>query len=388
MKSFAIVIICFKRLDGIKRLLGSLERVDYCGRQDINLIFSIDYSGNTDVEDFANDYQWKYGHKTVRAFKENLGLKRHVLMCGDLTEQYDIVAVLEDDTFVSNSFYSYANQAAEFYYEDERIGGIALYSYQKNWQKWLLRFEPQKSEADAYFMKIAQSWGQVWTRPQWSSFKTWYNNNLVFDKSDDIPSNLRSWPESSWLKFYCLYLIRTNRFFLYPYYGLSTNFSDPGEHVIIQLTDYQVELVDNKREWRFEALNFDKSIIYDEYMERCGLGKYLGVDEDELTVDLYGTRNRKYYKRFVLSMESLKYKIVKSFDLSLRPIEMSVINDLPGNDIFLYDTQEYGSHGKTHFDERLLIYSIRSSDFNSIFRLLFSSKLRSKVNGLLKGEHG
>ena len=42
MKSFAIVLVCYKRLSGIQRLLKSLEVVDYSGRNDITLIFSID----------------------------------------------------------------------------------------------------------------------------------------------------------------------------------------------------------------------------------------------------------------------------------------------------------------------------------------------------------
>lgn len=386
MKSFAIVLVCYKRLDGIKRLVGSLEKVDYCGRNDINLIFSIDYSGNSDVEIFANNYQWRFGPKFVRAFKEKQGLKKHILSCGDYTDDFDIVTVLEDDTFVSNSFFSYAYQASEFYYSDDRIGGVSLYAYQKNWLKWLLRFEPQKTEHDVYFMKIAQSWGQVWTKPQWRNFRNWLSTNSVFEKYDDIPFNLNSWPETSWLKFYCLYLIRTNRYFVYPYYGMSTNCSEIGEHASLRSTDYQVELIENKAKWSFDIFNPDKSVIYDEYMERCGLGKYVGVDDDELTVDLYGTRNKKYYKRYVLSMEGLGYRRLKSFDLCLHPIEQSIIHGLPGSSIILYDSSIVDSSSNTHFDEQLLIYSIRSSDFNQICKLLLSSKIRKKMMKILRKE--
>lgn len=63
MRSFAIVLICYNRIGGIKRLLSSLENVDYDGRTDINLIFSIDNSGTNVVENFAKKYNWPYGPK-------------------------------------------------------------------------------------------------------------------------------------------------------------------------------------------------------------------------------------------------------------------------------------------------------------------------------------
>ena len=161
MKSFAIVVIGYNRLPGLKRLVESLEKVDYNGRSDINLIFSIDNSGKKDVEEYAKQYHWPHGKKHIRVFPERQGLKKHILSCGDFTEKYDIVAILEDDLYVSDSFYNYAYQAVEYYFEDDNVAGISLYGFQKNWLDWVLRFEPQKNEFDTYFLKIAQSWGQV-----------------------------------------------------------------------------------------------------------------------------------------------------------------------------------------------------------------------------------
>ena len=42
--NFGIVIIGYSNVDGIKRLLDSLDRVDF-GNDELLLIFSIDYSG-------------------------------------------------------------------------------------------------------------------------------------------------------------------------------------------------------------------------------------------------------------------------------------------------------------------------------------------------------
>ena len=230
MKSFAIVLICYNRIGGIKRLLSSLENVDYDGRTDINLIFSIDNSGTNVVENFARKYNWPYGPKTIRTFNERQGLKKHILQCGDYTEQYDIVVALEDDIYVSDSMYLYAYQAAEFYEDEDNVAGISLYTFQKNWLKWLLRFEPQHCEYDTYFLKVAQSWGQVWTNKKWKPFKLWLSNNPEFIKDNTIPQALNQWPESSWLKFHDRYCIEKGKYFVYPYVAVSTNCSDAGEH--------------------------------------------------------------------------------------------------------------------------------------------------------------
>ena len=131
MKTFAILIVCYNRLPGVKRLIKSVENVDFAGRKDITLIFSIDNSGTNTVEKFATEYKWEYGEKIVRTFPERQGLKKHILQCVDYTSKYDVVVILEDDLMVSDSMYNYAIQAAEKYWYDDNIAGISLYSFQK-----------------------------------------------------------------------------------------------------------------------------------------------------------------------------------------------------------------------------------------------------------------
>lgn len=372
-KSFAIVIVCYNRIDGIKRLTQSLEKVDFDGRYDIDLIFSIDNSGTNIVEEFASTYDWKYGKKIIRTFEQRQGLKKHILSCGDYTNEYDILVVLEDDIFVSDSMYYYAYNAAEYYWDDSSIAGISLYSFQKNWLKWLVRFEPQNTKYDNYFMKIAMSWGQVWTKPKWASFKSWLGENEFFEKADDLPNVLNIWPETSWLKYHDLYCIRENKYFVYPYVSLSTNYSDIGEHAQYSVTDHQVELMYGKKDYLFASNDVD-AVRYDEFMEREHLGKYLGIDDSELTVDLWGNKSKKYYNKYVLTLESLPYKQIETYALSLRPIELSVIIGLKGNEIKLYDTsQEKEIDKKVDADFYRYRYSIRSNDYLTILK--FSLKL-------------
>lgn len=372
MKSFAIVLICYNRLNGLKRLLASLEKVDFDHRDDIYLIFSIDNSGNDDILNFARMYKWNYGEKIIRTFEKRQGLKEHVLQCGEFTEKYDIVVALEDDIFVSDSMYHYAYQAALFYEHDENIAGISLYSFQKNWLKWLIRFEPQRVGYDSYFMKIAQSWGQVWTKEKWQPFKNWLKENNVFLTDETLPKALNQWPESSWLKFHDKYCIETGKYFVYPYISVSTNCSDAGEHNKKSVTDHQVELMYGKRKYIFPQFT-SEAVIYDEFMEREGLEKYFGVQKEELTVTLWGTKPKNLYKRYVLTLDNLPYKCVDHFGLALRPIELNIIADFKGEMIKLYDTK-YKTNGKYKSkDYDRYKYSIRSNDYRTLF--LFSVKM-------------
>jgi hypothetical protein len=327
------------------------------------------------MEDFANEYHWPFGEKTVRTFPQRQGLKNHILQCGDYTEQFDIVCVLEDDIYVSNSMYHYAYQASEFYWDDDSIAGISLYSFQKNWLNWLVRFEPQRSVYDAYFLKVAQSWGQVWLRNKWRKFKEWYELNKVFTKSSNIPLYLQSWPESSWLKYHDRYLIETNRYFVYPYVSLTTNFSDAGEHAHFTVNDHQVELQYNKKEYSFAKL-LDDSIRYNEYMNREGLGSFVGLPDDLLCIDFYNTDKRRDGKQFLLSLNHYNFRIVKQFSLSLRPIELNVIENLQGNGIYLYDLTKKESQRKWDGDYNRILYSIRSHSSSEILK--FPIKLRFK----------
>lgn len=366
MKSFAIVLVCYNRLPGVERLLKQLEAANYNGRKDITLIFSIDNSGSDIVEKFAENYTWLHGNKIVRTFPERQGLKKHILQCGDYTDQFDIVTVFEDDIFVSDSFYNYAYQAAEYYWNDDNIAGISLYGFQKNWINWLYRFEPQHSVYDSYFLKIAQSWGQVWTKGKWSKFKSWYEDHTEFTYSDSLPQNLFTWPESSWLKYHDRYCMETNRYFVYPYVSLSTNYSDPGEHATYAITDHQVELQYRKTTFCFPKFN-DEAVVYDEFMEREHLGRFVGIDDQDLCVSLWGTKQNSLYKKYVLTSKVLPYRIVSEFSLSLRPIELSVIKSVEGKGIYLYDTTCKTNVKTTDVNDQLRIYSIRSHDVLQLF---------------------
>ena len=330
----AIVVIAYNRIDSLKRLLGSLSDAKY-ESDDVNLVISIDKSDSTLVADFAKEFQWLHGDKRVIEHEQNLGLKKHVLECGNLVNEYDNIIVLEDDLFVSKDFYSYACAALDFSSSDEKIAGVSLYNHMLNVH---VRepFEAIDDGFDNYYMQFAQSWGQAYTKSQWNGFINWLNDNDNKDISgDNVPVNVSTWSDKSWLKYYIKYVIEANKFFIYPRASYTTNFGDEGTHASEAVADLQVPLAACKnRQFNFSTLN-ESSSVYDSFFENVSIDK-------NITFDLYGYKSNMN-NNFILSCNSLPYKIVKSYGRRLRPIDANIIYNVEGDDFYLYDTSENGT---------------------------------------------
>ncbi len=339
MNKIGIVTIGYNRKESIKRLISSLLVATYT--QDVDLIISIDKSDNNQVVDYANSVEWNYGKKIVKTFEENLGLKKHVLTCGNYLNEfnYDAIIVLEDDIVVAPGFFNYALQTIEYYKNNKNIAGISLYTH--TWNFLAGRpFIPIKSESDVYFMQYAQSWGQIWMKNQWNDFYKWYEEKM-FENFDlnKIPSNVLEWDEKSWLKYHIQYCIDKNKYFVYPYLSLTTNFSDAGTHNSFNNTGMQVPL-DMSIDKIYVLSDLDnKSIMYDSFFENVNLYKFLNLDINEVEIDLFGTK-KIYNKRYLFSTKQLNYKIVKTYGLELKPWELNVCYNIKGNELFLYDTNE------------------------------------------------
>ena len=121
----AIVVVGYNRIDSIKRILTSLDNAVYpC---DVPLVISIDCSGCEPLYDYVRNYTWNHGCKFVIIREKRMGLRDHVLSCGDLTKFFRGVIILEDDIFVSPYFYYYSLACVDKYDSDDRVSGISLY---------------------------------------------------------------------------------------------------------------------------------------------------------------------------------------------------------------------------------------------------------------------
>lgn len=331
MTKIAICIIAYNRIDSLKRVLISLEQAYY--DENVPLIISIDKSKSDTVEQFAKQYDWKFGEKTVIAHPENLGLRKHVLKCGELLDEFDALIVLEDDISIAPSFFNYAKQCVETYRNNDDIAGISLYNFPINYIN-RLPFYPLQSDSDVYLMKCAQSWGQIWMKRQWKAFTDWYaKNSDEFSEQNHLPRNICKWPKSSWLKYHTKYCIENNKYFVYPYISLSTNNSDKGTHVGKQNTMFQSYLLWGEK----KLFKLTPTVKYDGFFENENIIQKLNMKESEICIDFYGDKMNKQRCKYWLTRKPLDYEIVKSFALTYKPYELNILLDNEGNDIYLYD---------------------------------------------------
>ena len=382
MDRLAIVVIAYNRVAALLRLLDSLTNAYYPEELDIPLIISVDKSDSTAVEDVARDYVWEHGDKSVRLHETNLGLRQHVLLCGDISAEYDGVVMLEDDLYVSPSFYMYALAALSRTRMEKKVAGISLYNHRMNVHA-REPFEAIDDGYDNYYMQFASSWGQVFGTEQWNGFREWYAEH----KDDElaavnVPENVSSWSEKSWLKYYIKYLIETDRYFIYPRVSFTTNFGDEGTHADTGVNDLQVPLAGIRRygqiDFHFSDID-DSGAVYDAYFENMRLGSSLpeGFGED-VSIDLYGRRQSGGYKHYLLSGRALPYRVVASYGRRLRPIDANVYYKIEGKDYFLYDTQKPGrAPEKDETSKYLYNYrAIKAKEMMAVLKYRIRSKLK------------
>ncbi len=327
----AIVVIGFNRQRSIRRLLDSLARANYPDA-DIPLVISLDFSDceqGAATRKLADEFDWKYGTKRLIIHEKNLGLRKHVLSCGDLSEEYGSVIVLEDDLSVGPAFYHFATQALDFTEKHDAIGGVSLYNHRTNFLN-RLAFTPIDDGFDNFYLQIAQSWGQAWTKSQWAGFRNWYDALASQPESLEkipstapIPRSVANWPKSSWLKYCIWYLAETNKYFLYPYISHSTNHSDSGTHIGKVSTVWQVPLSFSKKQFAFSSL--DESLSrYDSFFE-IAPEKLKRISpplaEYDFDVDLFGTKTLEQLQRpYVLTSKNTTAPILE-FALTRKPFE-------------------------------------------------------------------
>lgn len=261
-----IIIAAYNRPKSLNRLLFSLDNAEF--EVFPKLIISIDGGGSSDVVEVAKNYRWK-GEKELIIHEENKGLKKHILFCGDLTEKYNDIILLEEDLFVSRFFYNYAKEALYYYNNNQSVAGISLYQYEYI-EADDLPFKPLVDGYDTYFIQTASSWGQAWNKKQWQGFKRWYKNNEIWDDKDSrLPADVLNWPETSWKKYFIKYLVETDKYFVFPRISLSTNCGDAGTNNSYKNTLHQVNFLIGAKKWDFAPR--DKGILYNAFFNVLNL---------------------------------------------------------------------------------------------------------------------
>lgn len=334
-EKIAIVAVGYNRLASIQRLLGSLIRA-YYPSNDIPLVISIDCSHDNVLYDYVSNFKWPFGEKFVNIQTERIGLREHIIQCGDLTQYFKAVILLEDDIFVSEYFYKYTESAVAYYGQDDRISCISLYKNER-YDPYNLPLVSMHDGSDAFLIQSIASWGECWTEQMWNGFKYWYNK-FNDDFSDiDMQPFAKKW-EKAWSKYYMAYNVENNKFCLFPCVSHTTCFSDIGEHNSESSSIGQANLLMGQKDYVFRP--FEEMVKYDIYFNNYDIYKWLDLTPEQLCVSIEGNNPNLKEARYILSAMQLPYKIVKSFAIVMRPIELNVKYDIPGNGLYLYDTTE------------------------------------------------
>lgn len=382
----AIVVVGYNRRGSLERVLQSVVNAEY-EYDDIKLIVSLDHSeAEGELVQAAERYREKWTHGTleIRTTKKRMGLRNHILKCGDITNEYGAVIILEDDIIVSPYFYDYVVQAVNRYKDEEMLAGVALYSHK--WNGYVRQFfEPLQDGSDCYLGQFSVTWGQCWTQKQWKSFKNWYSQNQKLKHRKDVPEHIHNWPETSWGKYFVHYIVEKNKYYLMPYVSLATNFSDAGQHIKVSSTEHQVPLLYGKKIYHFPES--ENAIKYDIFFENQNLGKYLlnKTGGKEICVNLYGDKYMGGYE-FALTKRQLPYHIVQSFALQMQSQELNVYYNISGEDIFLYDlrkkerNKQVGSFFQRY---KILDYNVKYISFkNAMIYSLF--RFKESLHSILK----
>jgi len=360
-----VIVVGYNRPKAIQRLLNSLLKAAYPGS--VDLIISIDGAKgdkgtkgqgdkekrrpgeegtrSEEVRKVVKNFEWPFGEKKMIFHDTNMGLRKHVLSCGDLSRDYDGVIVLEDDLYVSPDFYHYTLKAFDYYKEDKKIAGISLYAHAYN-ETAQFPFKPLADDSDVFFLQYAASLGQFWSREGWAAFRDWYDR-LPEDESPGnsaiLPPNIRLWPETSWKKYFISYIVQQDLYFVYPRFSLTTHFGDEGTNMRVFENLFQVQLWLEKHEFQFKPFN-ESSAVYDVYCEMVPsrLKKLVpDLSGHDFETDLYGMKSKGPSPEKMFLSSRLCSKPVMTFGREMRPHEMNMMAGIEGDYFSLGNKEDF-----------------------------------------------
>lgn len=349
--NIGIVIPCYNRTQPLQRLLFSLQEA-YYQNDKVDLIFSIDNSGTNDVLEVAEAFYWNFGEKKLILHDINIGLKNNILACGDLVDIYDAVIVLEDDLYVAKDFYHFAKQAALYYVGNSNIAGISLFSYRYA-EIGYFQFYPFRDEKDTFFIQWPSSWGQLWTRKQWRSFRGWLGNNKDISQIN-IPVEVKEWTHS-WKKFFIAYMVDMNKFFVYPYVSFTNEFGTAGIHYEGKEAVNTVDLFMGVNiEYRFRDFEAGSLFKYDCFFQ--AVDRIIKIDKINYNVcfDLYSNKEvQNLTAAYVLTSRRQSSPIYTFGHLHI-PFEYNILRDVVGDFFYLVKREKF-IKGEFGVDKKIVL---------------------------------
>jgi hypothetical protein len=258
-------MVAYKRHEQIIKNLINLNKK----KVDLNIIVSIDWSEDQlRIVRYIEALSLDLNIEIIKHDK-NLGLKKHILSCGDLLVERDYFSliVIEDDIELSPFFDGYVHSALPLC--DTNIAGVSLYSYDIC-ELNSLCFRPFNDGYDNYFMQFPSSWGQLWTQPMWIDFRYWLEvNDCDYFNDKRLPDAVNNWPKTSWKKHFLRYMVDQDKYFMYPRISLTSNTGADGSNHNSIYDKYKVDILNGNKKWNITSYDNSQSI----YSSRFGFDK-------------------------------------------------------------------------------------------------------------------
>ena len=340
-----IVVIAYRRPASLTRLLDSLRTADYPDGVAVPLIISIDGGPGRDdaVVRLAEAADWPAGPKEVVAHEEHLGLRDHLVRCGDLSERFGAIAILEEDLVVSRRWHAFASAALADVAADERVAHAALGS------PWFIGFSgdpftPIADGADAFFGRFPYTAGLVVTADQWTRLRP-----VLADRDPVLPHPglhpaYRRLRADEWLPRMARHLVVGDRYVLYPRVSLAVQWGDAGTHFGRPTRWFQAPLEHRRTAWMFHGLD-TADAVYDGFMELDGavlrrLAPAVASATTAVATDLWANRRRSNVPTpFVVTTRPVR-RAVATWGAVARPLEANVLEGVPGEAIRLARTDD------------------------------------------------
>lgn len=338
----AIVVNAYNRPAALARLLNSLQQAAYPVGAQVPLIISIDRGGDLEVQMLAENFAWPHGPKTVTLQAQHLGLVQHFFACGDLTQRYEAIVYLEDDLTVSPVFYAYAAQVLAFYRQDDRVAGCSLFGL---WFNGYTQqpFVPLPDGSDAFFVQVPYTQGLAFTVEQWARFEAWrHSPAMTVPPTVPLHEAWSHFDREDWFPLLARFVITTDRYFVFPRVSQATGWGDAGTHFSWASRFFQVPLQRGKLVYDFKTLD-EADAVYDSFFELQPDRLNRLTDQlhgHDYTLDLYATKSPVNLRaEYVLTSRRCRNPVV-TFGKTAWPLEMNIVERVPGADIALCRTQD------------------------------------------------
>ena len=137
---------------------------------------------------------------------------------------------------------------------------------------------------------------------------------------------------------------------------------------------FQQPLLTGTRTYHFGT--FDKLVCYDAFSENVHLKNKLEEQfHKKVCIDYFGTRDNRDMYDLCLSSVLLPYSVITTYGLELKPYELNILYNIPGNDLFLYDihsSKQNKRNWKHHY--KLVKYDVRDLPWeDSVFLSIYMS---------------